>query len=120
MPTTATSIIRIGGRTHKKLRELATRTGATMQQLVAAAVEEYERKLFWDQVNDVLVTSKSKGISLHVEISPPEGGMKQRSFVKCEDLRSVSKQRLSGRLGAVKPATLAAVELRVKRLLGLH
>jgi mRNA interferase MazF len=65
------------------------------------------------------VTSKAKGISLHVEIAPPEGGVRQKSYIKCEDLRSVSKQRLSGRLGRVKPDTLAAVEMRVKRLLGL-
>jgi mRNA interferase MazF len=67
----------------------------------------------------VPVTTKAKGISLHVEIAPPEGGVKQPSFAKCEDLRSVSKQRLSARLGKIKPQTLAAVELRVKRLLGL-
>ena len=67
----------------------------------------------------VPVTTKAKGISLHVEITPPDGGVKQVSFAKCEDVRSVSKQRLSTRLGKIKPHTLAAVEVRVRRLLGL-
>lgn len=65
------------------------------------------------------VTTKAKGISLHVAITPPEGGVKQLSYAKCEDMRSVSKQRLSARLGKIKPQTLAAVELRITRLLGL-
>lgn len=47
MPTT---MIRIDQATHKKLRALVSRTGGTMAQLIATAVEEYERKLFWEQV----------------------------------------------------------------------
>ncbi len=49
MPTT---MMRVEKSTHKKLRSLAAQTGGTMPQLVAAAVEELERKLFWDQVNN--------------------------------------------------------------------
>ena len=48
MPTT---MIRVEQTTHKKLRALASRTGDTMPQLIAAAVEELERKLFWEQIN---------------------------------------------------------------------
>src|SRR4028118_2154786 len=33
------------------------------------------------------VTSKDKGIPWHVEVNPPEGGLRQRSFIKCEDVR---------------------------------
>lgn len=49
MPTT---MIRVERATHQKLRELASQTGDTMPRLIAAAVEEFERKLFWEQVND--------------------------------------------------------------------
>ena len=48
MPTTT---IRIEQSTHKKLRALASQTGDTIPHLVAVAVEEYDRRLFWDQVN---------------------------------------------------------------------
>ncbi|HAP93900.1 MAG TPA: growth inhibitor PemK [Desulfotomaculum sp.] len=65
------------------------------------------------------VTTKDKNIPLHVKISPPEGGVKETSFVKCEDIRSVSTERLLARLGEVSQDTIAAVEDWVRILLGL-
>lgn len=65
------------------------------------------------------VTTKDKKIPLHVKISPPEGGVKVTSFVKCEDIRSVSTERLLAQLGEVSQDTIAAVEDRVRILLGL-
>ncbi len=65
------------------------------------------------------ITSKAKGIPFHVSVRPPEGGVKQESFIKCEDVRSISKERLLQRLGAVTLKTMAQVEDRVKILLGL-
>ena len=65
------------------------------------------------------VTSKTKGIPFHVPVTPPEGGVRQLSFVKCEDVRSVSRSRLQQHWGTVRPATLAAVEDRLRILLGL-
>src|SRR5262245_51942581 len=32
------------------------------------------------------LTTRKKGIPYHVEISPPEGGMQQASYIKCEDV----------------------------------
>lgn len=58
----------------------------------------------------VPVTSQWKGMPLHVEINPPEGGLDQRSFAKPEDIRSLSTNRLQARLGQVSPATLTAIE----------
>ena len=66
------------------------------------------------------ITAKEKGIPFHVTISPPEGGISKRSFIKCEDIRSVSTERLSKCLGAVSPGTLKAVEERLKILLDLY
>ena len=65
------------------------------------------------------ITSKAKGIPLHVAVAPPEGGLTQPSFIKCEDVRSVSKERLLNRLGTISASTLADVENRVKLLLGV-
>jgi mRNA interferase MazF len=65
------------------------------------------------------LTTRAKGIPFHVEVNPPEGGLKEKSFIKCEDVRSVAKERLSRRLGKVSPATLAAVEDRLRILLNL-
>lgn len=65
------------------------------------------------------ITSKDKGIPFHVELNPPEGGLKVRSFVKCEDVRSISVERLEKRWGTISPETLAAVEDRLRILMGL-
>jgi mRNA interferase MazF len=65
------------------------------------------------------ITSKDKGIPLHVAIAPPEGRLSVASFVKCEDVRSISKGRLTKRRGAVERATMEAIEDRLRLLLGL-
>ena len=64
------------------------------------------------------ITSKDKGIALHVAVSPPEGGLKVRSFVKCEDIRSVSLSRFGSRFGSVSPDTMRLVEDHLRMLLG--
>ena len=65
------------------------------------------------------ITSKAKGIPLHVEVTPPEGGLTLTSFVKCEDVRSISTARLVRRLGKVSAQTIDLVEDRLRILLGL-
>jgi mRNA interferase MazF len=65
------------------------------------------------------VTSVAKGIPFHVPVSPPEGGVRQPSFIKCEDVRSVSRSRFRERWGIVGTETMAAVEDRLRILIGL-
>lgn len=65
------------------------------------------------------VTTGKKGIPFHVEIDPPEGGVQKKSFIKCEDIRSVSKERLAVQIGTVSPNTMNAVEDRLRILLDL-
>jgi mRNA interferase MazF len=65
------------------------------------------------------ITSKFKRVRSHVPVQPPEGGLSLPSFIKCEDVRSVSKQRLLHRLGTVSSATIAHVEDCLRILLGL-
>jgi mRNA interferase MazF len=65
------------------------------------------------------ITSKSKGIPFHIPVKPPDGGLKLESFVKCEDIRSISKERLVQKLGSVGPKTIEAAEYRLRVLLGL-
>ena len=40
------------------------------------------------------LTSKPKSVRTHVAVQPPEGGLRKPSFIKCEDVRSVSVERL--------------------------
>ena len=62
-----------------------------------------------DLVIVVPITSKAKGIPYHVPIRPPEGGVKSISYIKPEDIRSISKQRLVRPWGNVSSATMTAV-----------
>ncbi len=65
------------------------------------------------------LTSRRKGIPLHVRITPPEGGLTLESYAKCEDIRSVSKICLSRKLGRVTCDTVVAVEDRLRILIEL-
>jgi mRNA interferase MazF len=65
------------------------------------------------------ITSHDKGQPIHVQVTPPEGGLSVRSFVKCEDIRSVSKQRLKRFCGTVTAQTMSEVERRMRILLKL-
>ena len=65
------------------------------------------------------ITTKATGIPSHVPLTPPEAGLRSKSFIKCEDVRSIAKERLSRRLGAIPPGRLTEVEYRLKVLLGL-
>jgi mRNA interferase MazF len=65
------------------------------------------------------LTSQAKGIRTHVAVQPPEGGLRKPSYIKCEDVRSVTIERLGKRLGAVSPATMDAVVMRLRILMDL-
>lgn len=72
-----------------------------------------------DLVVAVPITSKAKGIPVHIEIKQPEGGLTVTSYAKCEDIRSISTARLVKRLGNVSSRTIDLVEDRLRILLGL-
>ena len=65
------------------------------------------------------LTTRPKGIPLHVEVKPPEANLRQRSFIKCEDIRSVSGERLIERWGAITSASMGLIEDRLRLLLAL-
>lgn len=65
------------------------------------------------------ITSKHKSNPLLVEVAAPEGGLRQKSFIKCYAIRSAAKERLVECWGAVSPATLEQVEDRLRLLLNL-
>lgn len=67
----------------------------------------------------VPLTTKNKNQPLHVVINPPEGGVTKPSFAKCEDIRSVAKERLFSLRGKVSASTMTQVEDRLRVLLSL-
>jgi mRNA interferase MazF len=63
---------------------------------------------------------KSKNIRAHIPVTPPAGGVTGPSVILCDQLRTISKDRLGkSPWGTVAPATLADVETAVRILLGL-
>ena len=68
----------------------------------------------------VPLTTRFRGLPTHVEVNPPAGGVREESWARCEDLRSISVERLvGGPLGVVPVEALGAVEERLRLLLQL-
>jgi mRNA interferase MazF len=65
------------------------------------------------------ITSTHRGVPSHVPIKPPEGGTKNPCVILCEAVRSIAKERLVRRWGKVSAPTLAAVDDRLRILMGL-
>jgi mRNA interferase MazF len=65
------------------------------------------------------LTTRERGIPFHVRLEAADSGLSQISFAKCEDVRSVSRERLLRRVGQVSGDTMALVEDRLRILLGL-
>jgi mRNA interferase MazF len=64
----------------------------------------------------VPMTTTRRGLSSHVEIDAGSSGLDEVSHAKCEDVKSVSEQRLVARLGVVSSAVTFDID-RILRLL---
>ena len=67
----------------------------------------------------VPLTTTRRGIPLHVQIDPPDGGVRETSYAMCEAVRSISTDRLQRAWGTVELDTLALVEDRLRVVLEL-
>ncbi len=65
------------------------------------------------------ITRTQRKVRWHVPIRPPEGGLVAESYIQCEGLRSVSKQRLKRPRGRISEETMAQVEDRLRILFGI-
>lgn len=65
------------------------------------------------------LTSKYKGFPSHVMLKAGENGLNMDSYIKTEDIRSVSTERLIKSVGRVSPDIMKEIEIRIKRILGL-
>jgi mRNA interferase MazF len=67
----------------------------------------------------VPISTKDTKVRSHVAVEQGEGGLKFKSFIKCEAVRSISTDRLQNRWGAVSLATMRAVYDRLRILMNL-
>jgi mRNA interferase MazF len=65
------------------------------------------------------LTSKNKRILYHVPVIPPEGGLSVPSYIKCEDIRSLSVERLAQYRGRVSQETMEAVSAILRALIDI-
>lgn len=66
------------------------------------------------------LTRTDRRIPIHVPLDPPEGGISARSYILCDALRSIAKDRLGPRpWGMVSDATLRKVEDHLRILMEL-
>jgi mRNA interferase MazF len=64
----------------------------------------------------VPLTTRDRGSPLHVEIEPPEGGVRSTSYALVDQVRSLDRSRLIERWGAVDQEThrkIASLLLRI-------
>jgi mRNA interferase MazF len=64
-------------------------------------------------------TSRNRGISTHVLVAPPDGGLAVPSVAMCEQVRAISIKRLKRWSGRLAPETLWSIEDRLRILLQL-
>lgn len=67
----------------------------------------------------VPLTRHDKGVRWQVPVMPPEAGLSVASFIKCDDIRSVSVLRFGRHIGRVEARTMLQVENRLRILLEL-
>lgn len=65
------------------------------------------------------ITGTARGLPTHVPVGPPEGGLTKPSLIMTEQVRSVSKDRLSLRYGVVSQATMDQVDRLLRMVLDL-
>ena len=65
------------------------------------------------------ITSTRRELFSHIPVEPPEGGLERKSFIMCEQIKSMSKGRLERSFGYIRRETMIEVEDIVRILLGL-
>ncbi len=95
------------------------REQAKRRPCLVISVEQYNLSPA-DLVVVLPMTSKDKKIPWHVVVDVRQSGLKQTSFVMCDQIRTVSKERFHGKkLGFLSDLLLKAIETRLCILLDL-
>ena len=67
----------------------------------------------------VPITTTYRGLPSHVEIDHGNSGLDEISYAKCEDVKTVSEQRLIGRLGTLSDEAIFHIARALRFLLDL-
>lgn len=67
----------------------------------------------------VPTTTVCRGLPSHIELDPAGTGLDELSYAKCEDVKSISEQRLIAQLGTAGEATMFQIARTLRLLLDL-
>lgn len=67
----------------------------------------------------VPTTTARRDLPSHIEIDPSASGIEEISYAKCEDIKSISEQRLIARLGAINEQATFELARALRFLLDL-
>jgi mRNA interferase MazF len=67
----------------------------------------------------VPTTTAARGLPSHIEIDPERSGLDETCYAKCEDVKSISDQRLVARLGEVGEEVMFHIARALRFLLDL-
>ena len=86
--------------------------------VLVLSVDEFNAGLA-ELVIAVPFTKRQRPLRSRVSVVPPEGGLEYPSDVRCEDVRSLWRERFDRRVGEVSDVTMARVERILRALLDL-
>jgi mRNA interferase MazF len=65
------------------------------------------------------LTRTNRGIAYHVEVRSPEGGLRDTSFIMCDQIVTVAHARALRHCGSLSADTMTIVADRIRILIGL-
>jgi len=86
-----------------------------IRPVVIISVEKFNTS-FLDLVMVCPLTTKEKTFATHVEVK--NINLKAKSYVKCEDLRSISKGRLLKEIGELSENDMRKIKSILRKILG--
>lgn len=70
-------------------------------------------------VSVVPLTRSQRDYPTRVELEPGTSGLEEVSYVQCEQVRTISSERLVRRLGVIEPVAMVEVERTLRRIFRL-
>lgn len=67
----------------------------------------------------VPVTSAVYGLRSHVEVEPGTSGLEHTSYARCDQLRTISTDRLRSRWGVIAPDQMRSIDQALRFVLDL-
>ena len=99
-------------------RDLVGHEQAGARPVIVVSGNEINRAP-WPLVIVVPLTTRDRGVALHVPVEASDGGLRERSVALVEQLQAVDRSRLVERWGTLEASTLELIDDRLRIVLDL-